>query len=116
MLKSFGYGNVIIVDPQDIKAMEQAVADALASEVPAAIIARRPCLLIKRIKHDIGKCVVDRDKCRGCKLCLKVACPAIHMRDGKAETDMTLCVGCKVCAQACPFGAISRVGEAQKGE
>jgi indolepyruvate ferredoxin oxidoreductase alpha subunit len=59
--------------------------------------------------------VVDRDKCRGCKVCLKVACPALHMTDGKTEIDQTLCVGCKVCAQACPFGAISRIGE-QKGE
>lgn len=116
VFKSFGYGNVIVVDPQDLAAMQKAVDDALSSEVPAAIVARRPCLLIKRLKHDIGKCVVDRDKCRGCKLCLKVACPAIHMKDGKAETDMTLCVGCKVCAQACPFDAISRVGEEQKGE
>ncbi len=115
VLKSFGYGNVIIVDPQDLKAMQKAVDDALASEVPAAIIARRPCLLIKRIKHDVGKCTVDRDKCRSCKLCLKVACPSIHLRDGKAEIDQTLCTGCQVCAQACPFGAISRMGE-QKGE
>jgi indolepyruvate ferredoxin oxidoreductase alpha subunit len=115
VLKSFGYGNVIIVDPQDLKAMQKAVDDAMASEVPAAIIARRPCLLIKRIKHDVGKCTVDRDKCRSCKLCLKVACPSIHLRDGKAEIDQTLCTGCQVCAQACPFGAISRMGE-QKGE
>ena len=116
VLKSFGYGNVIVVDPQDIKAMQQAIDDALASTVPAALVVRRPCLLIKRIKHDVGKCVVDRDKCRGCRMCLKVACPAIHMRDGKTEIDQTLCAGCKVCAQACPFGAISRVGEEQKGE
>ncbi len=116
VLKSFGYQNVIIVDPQDIAAMQKAVDDALSSEVPAAIIARRPCLLIKRMKHDIGKCEVDREKCRGCKLCLKVACPAIHMREGKTEIDQTLCVGCTVCAQACPFGAISRMGSQQKGE
>ncbi len=43
---------VIIVDPQDLAAMEQAVRDALASDVPAAIVTRRPCLLIKRIKHN----------------------------------------------------------------
>jgi len=116
VLKSFGYGNVIVVDPQDIKAMQQAIDDALASTVPAALVVRRPCLLIKRIRHDVGKCVVDRDKCRGCRMCLKVACPAIHMLDGKTEIDQTLCAGCKVCAQACPFGAISRVGEEQKGE
>lgn len=115
VLKSFGYQNVIIVDPQDISAMQKAVDDALFSEVPAAIIARRPCLLIKRMKHDIGKCEVDREKCRGCKICLKVACPALHMRDGKTEIDPTLCVGCRVCAQACPFGAISRLGDSQKG-
>lgn len=95
--------------------MQKAVDDALFSEVPAAIIARRPCLLIKRMKHDIGKCEVDREKCRGCKICLKVACPALHMRDGKTEIDPTLCVGCRVCAQACPFGAISRLGDSQKG-
>ena len=116
VLASFGYGNIIIVDPQDIKAMQKAIDDALASEVPAAIVVRRPCLLIKRIKHDVGKCVVDRDKCRSCKMCLKVACPALHMKDGKTEIDQTICAGCTVCAQACPFGAISRVGNGQKGE
>lgn len=108
VLASYGYQNVIIVDPQDLKAMQKAVDDALESKVPAALVVRRPCLLIKRIRHDIGKCVVDRDRCRGCKMCLKVACPAVHVKDGKAEIDGTLCVGCTVCAQACPFGAISR--------
>jgi len=117
VLKSMGYQNVIIVDPQDLKAMQKAVDDALASTVPAAIIARRPCLLIKRLKHSIGKCVVDRDVCRGCKMCLKVACPAVHLSGGKAEIDRTLCVGCTVCAQSCPFGAISReYAPAAKGE
>ncbi len=111
VLEAFGYQNVIIVDPQDLTAMEKAVNDALESEVPAAIITRRPCLLIKRIKHDIGKCVVNADKCRSCKKCLKVGCPAIFMNDGKATIDATLCVGCTVCNQVCPFGAIEKEGE-----
>ena len=98
----------IIVDPQDLKAMEQAVQDALASEVPAAIIARRPCLLIKRIKHDIGKCKVDTDKCIGCKRCIGVGCPAILVENKKARIDRNQCVGCTVCAQVCPMKAISR--------
>lgn len=111
VLEAFGYQNVIIVDPQDLNAMQKAVDDALASEVPAAIITRRPCLLIKRIKHDIGKCTVNSDKCRSCKKCLKVGCPAIFMKDGKATIDATLCVGCTVCNQVCPFGAIEKEGE-----
>ena len=111
VLEAFGYKNVIIVDPQDLTAMQKAVDDALASEVPAAIITRRPCLLIKRIKHNIGKCNVNSDKCRSCKKCLKVGCPAIFMKDGKATIDATLCVGCTVCNQVCPFGAIEKEGE-----
>jgi indolepyruvate ferredoxin oxidoreductase alpha subunit len=111
VLEAYGYEKIIIVDPQDLTAMEQAVQDALASQVPAAIIVRRPCLLIKKIKHDIGKCVVNRDQCRGCKKCLKVGCPAVCMKDGKATIDQTLCVGCTVCAQVCPFGAMESVGD-----
>ncbi len=108
VLSALGYKKVIIVDPQDLTAMEQAVQDALASEVPAAIIARRPCLLIKRIKHELGKCVVDTDKCIGCKSCLKVGCPAIQVLNKKALIDRNQCVGCTVCAQVCPKKAISR--------
>ncbi len=111
VLEGLGYQKIIIVDPQDLKAMDAAVTEALESTVPAAIITRRPCLLIKRIKHDVGLCSVDRDKCRSCRMCLKVGCPAVFMKEGKATIDPTLCVGCRVCAQVCPFGAIERKGE-----
>ena len=108
VLAAYGYKNIIIVDPQDLKAMEKAVQDALKSDVPAAIISRRPCIMIKRIKHDFGKCEVDADKCIGCKMCLKVGCPAVTVENKKARIDLTQCVGCTVCAQVCPKGAISR--------
>ena len=108
VLHAYGYQNVIIADPQDLTAMQKAVDDALASEVPAAIISRRPCLLIKRLKRDDGLCVVDRDKCIGCKKCLSVGCPAVMIKDKKSTIDPNQCVGCTVCAQVCPVGAISR--------
>ena len=108
VLRAYGYENVIIVDPQDLSAMQKAVDDALASEVPAAIITRRPCLLIKRIKHDIGTCTVDTAKCIGCRKCLQVGCPAVMVKEKKSFIDPTQCVGCTVCAQVCPVGAISR--------
>ena len=108
VLKAYGYQNIIVVDPQDLTAMQKAVDDALASEAPAAIITRRPCLLIKRQKHDMGQCVVDTEKCIGCKKCLKVGCPAVMVRNGKSYIDPTECVGCTVCAQVCPVHAISR--------
>ena len=108
VLESMGYQFIQIVDPQDLKAMDEAVVKAAASEVPAAIVVRRPCLLIKGIKHDIGKCVVDADKCIGCKSCLRVGCPAILVENKKARIDQNQCVGCTVCAQVCPKGAITR--------
>ncbi|MCI8512003.1 MAG: 4Fe-4S binding protein, partial [Lachnospiraceae bacterium] len=111
VLRSCGYENIIIVDPQDLTAMQKAVDDALASSVPAAIITRRPCILIKRIKQDFGKCAVDQKTCVGCKSCLKVGCPAVMIREKKAFIDSTQCTGCTVCAQVCPVHAIQREGE-----
>ena len=108
ILRAYGYQHVIIVDPQDLKAMEAAVQEALASEVPAAIIARRPCLLIKRIKHENGLCKVNTEKCIGCRKCLSVGCPAVSVKDRKASIDPLQCVGCTVCAQVCPMGAIEK--------
>ena len=108
ILSAYGYKNIIIVDPQDLAAMEKAVQDALASAEPAAIITRRPCLLIKRIRHDIGKCQVDQDKCIGCRKCLSVGCPAVMVENKKAKIDPNQCVGCTVCAQVCPKSAIAR--------
>ena len=108
VLEAYGYDNIYIVDPLDLKAMEDAIKGAMASEKRAAIITRRPCLLIKRIKHDIQLCVTDEDKCIGCKKCLKVGCPALMIKDGKCKIDANQCVGCTVCAQVCPVNAISR--------
>ena len=111
VLEAYGFAPVFTVDPQDLTAMKKTVDDAVAALNEGkhpAIVTRRPCLLIKRVKHDLGMCVVNTDKCVGCKSCLKVGCPAISMENGKAAVDRTQCVGCTVCAQACPVGAIEK--------
>ena len=69
------------------------------------IISRRPCALLKYVKHN-PPLSVDQDKCIGCKACLGIGCPAISYREGKAVIDGTQCVGCGVCKGLCPKGAI----------
>lgn len=108
-----GEERIRVVDPLDLEAVNQALDDALAVEGPFVIIASRPCVLIKgAARSDTNEhCVIDTDKCRGCKLCLKIACPVIAFKDDKAViTDPDNCNGCGLCMQVCNFDAISKVG------
>jgi len=109
-LKALGFEKILTVDPQDLAAMEAAVDEAAAAVkegTKAAIVTRRPCVLIKGLKLEKGLCAVDPDKCKNCKLCTKVGCPAIAIIEEKSCIDKALCTGCTVCMQVCPFEAIS---------
>ena len=105
LCRALGINRVRVVDPYDLKACEDAVLEELAAEEPSVIISRRPCVLLKYVKPK-APLDVDPEKCRSCKKCMKMGCPAISFRDGKACIDQTLCVGCGVCGQLCAFGAI----------
>ncbi|MCM1262941.1 MAG: indolepyruvate ferredoxin oxidoreductase subunit alpha [Butyrivibrio sp.] len=100
-----GIRRVRVVDPYNLEECETAVKEELAAAEPSVIIARRPCALLKYVKHP-GPITVDTDKCAGCKACMKIGCPAISVQDDKVKIDTTLCVGCSVCKQLCKFGAL----------
>ncbi len=105
LCKALGFNRVRVVDPYDLKAVEEAVTEELAAKEPSIIISRRPCVMIKGTVHK-PPISVDEDKCVGCKQCMSIGCPAIAVKDKKAHIDPTLCIGCKVCLQMCKFGAI----------
>ncbi len=105
LCKALGINRVRVVDPYDLKACETAVKEELAAEEPSVIISRRPCVLLKSVKAQ-PPLVVDADRCKSCKRCMGLGCPAISLKDGKARIDNTLCVGCGVCKQLCAFDAI----------
>ena len=102
--RSVGVERVRVVDPQDMAATEAAIKEEIAAEAPSVIIVRRPCALLKYVKHN-PPLSIDPDKCKGCKSCMKIGCPAIRFADKKASIDATICVGCGLCEQMCKFGA-----------
>ena len=110
LCKAMGFNRVRVVDPYDLKACDQAVKEELAANEPSVIISRRPCALLKYVKHN-APLAVNKEKCIGCKSCMKIGCPAISIKEGKAWVDNTLCVGCGVCEQLCPVGAFESTGK-----
>ena len=105
LCRALGINRVRVVDPYDLAQCETAIKEELAADEASVIISRRPCALLKYVKHK-PPLHVDSDKCMSCKMCMKIGCPAISMTDGKAKIDNTLCTGCGVCRQLCKFGAL----------
>ena len=105
LCKAIGIKRVRVVDPYHLAETEAAIKEELAADEASVIISRRPCALLKYVKHN-PPLKVNADKCVGCKMCMKLGCPAISMRDGKAVIDHTQCVGCGICQEQCKVGAI----------
>lgn len=105
LAKAVGIDRVRVVDPYNLKECEDVIREEVTADEPSVVISRRPCALLKYVKHN-PPLKINKDKCVGCKMCMKIGCPAISMRDGKSEIDFTQCVGCNVCSQLCKFDAI----------
>lgn len=106
LAKACGFKRVRVVDPYNLAECETAVKEEIAVDEPSMIISRRPCALLKYVKHKPAL-KVNTDRCVGCKMCMKIGCPSISMKDGKAFIDPTQCVGCGVCTQMCKLNAIT---------
>ena len=108
LCRALGVNRVKVVDPYDLAAVETVLKEELAAEEPSVIISRRPCVMIKGIRHN-PPLKIENEKCKGCKSCMKIGCPAIafNKETKKASIDPTLCVGCNVCKQLCSFDAIT---------
>ena len=111
LCRAVGIKRVRVVDPYNLAECDAAIKEETAVNEPSVIISRRPCALLKYVKHK-KPIIADSDKCVGCKACMKIGCPAISIVDGKAKIDNTLCTGCGVCAQLCKFDALQAAKEA----
>lgn len=105
--------NIRVVDPYKLKETEEAVKDAYNSTEPFVIITKQPCALIKDVLKARAnlKCIIDSNKCKRCKACLRTGCPALTFKNGVVSIDKNMCNGCELCKQVCKFNAIEKVGE-----
>lgn len=113
--EAVGIQTIDVVNPLNLAESKAAIDKHLALDEPSVIITKWPCVLKKMTDDDFKNyqlkdrkiCVVDKDKCKKCKMCTKVGCPAISFTKETGSTiDPNMCVGCDVCMQVCPFGAI----------
>ena len=107
LCKAVGIKRVRVIDPYNLAECDAVIKEELNANEPSVIISRRPCALLKYVKHN-APLTVDENKCVGCKSCMRIGCPAISMVGGKAKIDNTLCVGCGVCQQLCKPGALNQ--------
>ena len=106
LCKAVGVEHVVVADPFDLKGFEKVVKEETQREEPSVIIAQRPCALLKSVKYT-GHCKIS-ENCKNCKLCMKLGCPAISIKDGKPFIDQSQCNGCGLCTGVCPFNCIEK--------
>ena len=107
LCKAVGVDRVFVVDSFEIDTLEKTIKQELEVNEPSVIIVQRPCVLLKGVKYE-GKVTISEDKCRGCKKCMKLGCPAITFENKKAKIDPTQCTNCGLCQKVCPFDAIEK--------
>ena len=121
--KAVGIKNIRYIDPYNIKETMEIVKEELNRDEASLILCKdSPCMLLRRAKplekFKTPLFAINMDKCRGCKMCLEINCPAISWREAAGQTkdgqkrkgtvyiNPDQCVGCEVCVQVCKFDAI----------
>ncbi|MFC1804054.1 thiamine pyrophosphate-dependent enzyme, partial [Thermoproteota archaeon] len=110
-----GVENVKIGTPLKLEKLKEIMEEAIKSDTLSVVISRSPCAQVlgrqlRRQGKKVQPYYIDMEKCTGCKICLKLGCPAIlfNMEKMKGEIDPVLCTGCGICEQICPLNTIKQ--------
>jgi len=131
VLRGLGPNRVLVVDPYDLEATTDALAESLGHpEDVNVVLAQRECAIQARRRGAVaGRVAVDPEKCVLCKRCLQITgCPALGVSTARAVdtngelrggiggsphrarivVDPALCNGCGLCVSFCPTSALSK--------
>ncbi len=105
--RACGIKRVVTINPYNVKETEAAIKAELNADEASLVVSRAACPL--RQKPKVEKTfTIDQDKCKNCKLCTKLGCPAIDGGGEKPQINSTLCIACGICQQVCPADCINK--------
>ena len=104
--RAVGMKNIVTIDTNNLKQVRATLKTAMESDEPWLIVAKGPCPLYER-KNPGDPHTIDQTKCKKCKLCLKLGCPAIENDGETIRINELICAGCTLCLQTCPHGGIA---------
>jgi indolepyruvate ferredoxin oxidoreductase alpha subunit len=110
LCQAIGIDRVTVCDPFDLDAFDKVLKEEISAGQPSVIIAQRPCALLKKVKYK-GQVFVNSSKCKYCKVCMRLGCPAIVDTGSEIRINDALCVGCDLCMKVCRFGAMEKAGD-----
>jgi len=109
LANAVGIDRVKVVDPFNIKEFEKILKEELQADEPSLIISQRPCALLKSVKYE-GILRISNERCKICRRCMSIGCPAIVDKGEYIEINEALCNGCALCTKVCNFNAIEKAG------
>jgi len=110
LCQAIGVDRVRVCDPFNLDEFDRVLKEEISANEPSVIIAQRPCALLKTVKYK-GVVKVNADKCKYCKVCMRLGCPAIVDNGSGIVINDALCVGCDLCTKVCRFGALEKAGD-----
>lgn len=103
--KAAGVKNIRVVDPYDLKLLEEVLRQELERNELSVVVCRRICSLLEKVDKN-NVVTIDQEKCNKCGACIRFGCPAIQLQNDRYTINELLCTGCDVCSIVCKKGAI----------
>lgn len=110
LCQAVGVDRIRVCDPFELDEFNKVLKEEIAAGEPSVIIAQKPCALLKSVKYK-SLVHVNEEKCKNCKVCMGLGCPAIVDTGNGIVINDALCVGCDLCMKVCRFGALEKAGD-----